>query len=42
VVLHGERADFRILAHYQRILDTGIGERTDPMHLASLQLGFVY
>jgi hypothetical protein len=41
-VLHGERADFRILAHYQRILDTGIGERTDPMHLASLQLGFVY
>jgi hypothetical protein len=41
-VLHGERADFRILAHYQRILDTGIGERTDPMQLASLQLGFIY
>jgi len=41
-VLHGERADFRILAHYQRILDTGVGERSDPMHLASLQLGFLY
>ena len=41
-VLHGERADFRIHAHYQRILDTGIGERSDPMHLMSLQLAFVY
>jgi hypothetical protein len=41
-VLHGERADFRILAHYQRILDTGIGDRTDPAQLVSLQLGFIY
>ena len=41
-VLHGERADFRVLAHYQRILDSGFGERADPTHVFSLQLGFVY
>lgn len=41
-VLHGERADFQVLAHYQRILDTGVGERSDPMHLVSLQLAFLY
>jgi hypothetical protein len=41
-VLHGERADFQFLAHYQRILDTGVGERSDAMHLLSLQLAFLY
>ncbi len=42
VVLHGERADFDILAHYQRVIDTGLGLTADPQHLVSLQLGFDY
>jgi hypothetical protein len=40
--LHGERAIFRALLHYQRMLDTGIGGEADPKHLLSLQLGFDY
>jgi hypothetical protein len=42
VVLRGERTDFHILAHYQRIMDTGLGQTADPQHLLSLQLGFDY
>lgn len=41
-ILHGERLDFRVLAHYQRILDSGFGEQADPIRLFSIQLGFVY
>jgi hypothetical protein len=41
-VLHGERFDFRILAHYQRILDSGISSVATPVQLLSLQLAFVY
>ncbi len=42
VVMHGERADFRILAHYQRILDSGVGATSRPQGLVAVQLGFVY
>jgi hypothetical protein len=42
VIMHGQRADFRIVAHYQRILDTGVGAISDPASLLALQLGFLY
>lgn len=41
-LLHGVSLDFRVLLHYQRILDSGLGPTADPTQLFALQLGFVF
>jgi hypothetical protein len=41
-ILHGVKLDFRLLVHYQRILDSGIGPTASPTQLFSLQAGFVF
>lgn len=41
-VFHGRALDFRVLVHYQRILDSGFGATGAPTSLAALDLGFTW
>jgi len=40
VIAHGRAADFTVMLHYQRIMDSGFGVTGDPSSLANLELGF--
>jgi hypothetical protein len=42
VLLHGRALDFRVLLHFQRILDSGFGATGSPTSLLALELGFAW